>query len=328
MFLTNSYTESRKLPANYNTKDEKSFEREFTHYIPPAEISKIKFGLIGIDGYLIDLPKFKVLSSHKKKAIDVLKLLFRSLIMVNTRHSEIFILDKWHGAYFHWITDVLPKVVLLKQYRPNCTILLPNSIKKHQKDSLEAVIGSAPIKPSYSLKHSATLVFNFEFVSYTAPTGNYHEAVLNKLRNEIREYYKVKNNSCNRRIYISRAKASKRKVSNEENMIPILDQFNIEIHYFEDYSFKEQVLIASEAELIIGLHGAGLTNMMFMNSEKNILELRLPEDQTNLCFYSMASALNLKYWYQFTEATQKLENYMIDVDEFGKVLKSILETNR
>ena len=52
------------------------------------------------------------------------------------------------------------------------------------------------------------------------------------------------------------------------------------------------------ARYIVSNHGAGLTNMLFMKDGGSVLELRHVSDCINNCYFTLASALDLKYFYQ------------------------------
>src|SRR5688500_2511346 len=62
--------------------------------------------------------------------------------------------------------------------------------------------------------------------------------------------------TTSRKIYISRQKASKRKVLNEEAIISTLQHYGYEIHCFEDYDFNKQLSLMQQASHLVGLHGA------------------------------------------------------------------------
>lgn len=64
--------------------------------------------------------------------------------------------------------------------------------------------------------------------------------------------------------------------------------------------------------------------MLFMRNGTSVLELRLKDDKTNLCYFSLASALKLDYYYQFCDSA-KVGNVQNDVAFVVNVL--MLEQN-
>ena len=69
-------------------------------------------------------------------------------------------------------------------------------------------------------------------------------------------------------------------------MINKLIELGFDIIQFEDFSFAEQVKIAFNSKVLVSLHGAGLTNMLFMDKGNYVVELRQENDQINNCYFS------------------------------------------
>ena len=106
------------------------------------------------------------------------------------------------------------------------------------------------------------------------------------------------------RIYISRRKANRRKLVNQESVEQKLMEHGFEIVCMEDYSFMEQISIANHAKVIAGIHGAGLCNVLFMENEGKVLELAPDIDDHSLIripFWRIAAANNALFYIQFCE---------------------------
>lgn len=67
-----------------------------------------------------------------------------------------------------------------------------------------------------------------------------------------------------RRLYLSRAGASRRHVLNENEVLRTLRPFGFECVHPEALSVREQVLLFSQAAHVVAPSGAALTNMLFM----------------------------------------------------------------
>lgn len=78
----------------------------------------------------------------------------------------------------------------------------------------------------------------------------------------------------------------------------------VSIEYFENKSFAEQVRIMQRADVILGVHGAGLGNLMFARQDTPFLEV-LPFTYYAGPFDSIASALNLDYERMIAEPDTK-----------------------
>ena len=68
-----------------------------------------------------------------------------------------------------------------------------------------------------------------------------------------------------------------RKISNEEELLMSLRQkfhgFDIALVNFETYSITAQLELSANTDILIGMHGAGLTHMMFMPKHSGVIEL-------------------------------------------------------
>jgi hypothetical protein len=134
------------------------------------------------------------------------------------------------------------------------------------------------------------------------------------------------------RLYISRQLAPRRKVINEEQILKILEKYNFVIFYPEKHTFLEQVAIFSKVKYLVGTHGSGLTNMLFMKQNSFVLELH--KNKTNelqhpsFLFWYMAQSLGIKYFHQSCETYGEEDyfegDYIIDAGLFEENLGKML----
>ena len=217
------------------------------------------------------------------------------------------------------MTDALPRLIAAESYNSDFPVLLPSkySTREYVTSSLEHLnIKILFYNPTQNIK-----IKDFILTSHTSLTGNYNKKIINDLRNRflIKSKNKVK-----RKIYISREKAIRRKITNENEVQNLLKTYGYEIHYFEDYNFKQQVEIMNETKSLVGLHGAGLTNMLFMPENGHVLELRVRNDSTNNCYFALSSELNHNYYYQLNDSNLDYNNILevsIDLKELRKILE-------
>jgi capsular polysaccharide biosynthesis protein len=195
--------------------------------------------------------------------------------------------------YFHWMTDALTRLIALEGEVENFPVLLPISY-----ESYPYIVESLKLLGYEYVWYSPTKRVRIKELllpSHTASPGNYNGTFLNKLRD--RFLGALSKTKPYRKIFISRSKATQRFISNEEEVISLLISFGFEIHVFEHYSLSKQVELMRDTQSLLGIHGAGLTNMLFMPSAGSVIELRNRGDQHNNCYFSMASELNHAYYY-------------------------------
>ena len=108
-----------------------------------------------------------------------------------------------------------------------------------------------------------------------------------------------------------------------------MEEYGFKTIYFEDHSLEQQVAIALDAQYMISNHGGGLTNMLFMKSGSNVLELRQSGDTHNNCYFSLSSALYLRYFYQLCHSENSAEdahtaNLIVDCQRLRKNIEQML----
>lgn len=134
-----------------------------------------------------------------------------------------------------------------------------------------------------------------------------------------------------------------RKVLNEEELLKSVKQKIPDVEIFKvDFNhampFKSQVEISASSDILIGMHGAGLTHCLFQPKWGALFELYNCEDEH--CYKDLARLRGVKYvtWenkdklYPEDEghhpemgAHAKFTNYKFDVEEFIRLLKVAVE---
>jgi capsular polysaccharide biosynthesis protein len=95
------------------------------------------------------------------------------------------------------------------------------------------------------------------------------------------------------KLYVSRRR-SKRSPEWERDLIKILDSAGVKIVRLEDISWVEQVSLFKNAQVIIGIHGAGLANSVFSPRGAKLIEL-MDTSYPNVCFEVLAQQKQLKF---------------------------------
>jgi capsular polysaccharide biosynthesis protein len=214
--------------------------------------------------------------------------------------------SQWTGGYYHWITESLPRAIQLKKEFPECEILLPNYTSGFHKESLE-LLGYEDIKVFPDKNLLLESLINTECPKKYATTS---PDLLNEIRDKFKEKVGFDNSYVTSKVvYISRKKARGRYVKNENELIKFLSNYDIEVVCTEELSFHEQVKLFSSTKVLISIHGAGLTNMIFMPAGGAVIEL-LPyrngifdlrpntlSFKHDPCFLRLAEAMGHEYIY-------------------------------
>ena len=184
------------------------------------------------------------------------------------------LLSKWATEYYHWFHDVLPRLENALSHLPGDTRFLINeSPSNYQLESLKAY----GITASQLESQAVGVRTKVERLWFATPVG--HEnlgsgKVISRVAGRLKKYFVPDGPAAQpRKIFISRKKATCRRVIDESECEPILKELGFEIMMLEDIAWHEQVRLFSAAEAIMGPHGAGLMNMIFALDRAAIWEI-------------------------------------------------------
>jgi len=318
--------EYRNKPENLDNNDMYLFRHEFQKDILDSYVLTLNhIHLMGKN--LLSVNKFKLylqqtymnrppLKSILKIVITFLKLRKKTTKSID---SGVWIINNKSENYFHWMTESLARVLSFQKLNKSSKILLSKQFDKYEFVSKTLDILDVEYT-TYSSK-SLIKVKKLFLTTHTAPAGNYNSEIILELQN------KLNNNSISstkKRLWLSRKYSDRRFLSNEDDLCEIFEKYNIEIIYPEQFTYSQQIEIYRNAEFIGGVHGAALVNMLYMEMNKNILELRDKNDNHNNCYYSLATLLNHKFYYQKCEIDLD-DNFIVDPELLNKTLKSIFK---
>ena len=237
----------------------------------------------------------------------------------------------WFG-YFSWLTTYLPRLIAVHKKYPNAILLVPKEWESisYVKDSLELFpnLRMEVVKSDHHM-----FVKNFIFAQVRPWTSQFYPEHLEAVRN----LFSTDNLTPVKRIYVSRKKANRRKIMNEEAIELFLTEYGFQSICFEDYTITEQVALMQNTEILISMHGAGLTNTLFLNPKSRLFELTPSvefQKQFRFPFWRIASLLNIDYYVQFCKTIDQGEddfysrNLVVDMDEFKKNIEKLLVNSK
>lgn len=300
IFILDPIRNVRPKPFNIVESDEHLFQHEYTRIIGSSVISIAHNAVILNDQIISSDSKNTVLSatylkSHLRSLSSKILSKTRSPIHVKL---AVWIAEAWTHDYFHWVTEGLTKLLLLRFSGITADVLLPPKYKNFTYITESLNYFHLPYKevpPNQLVKVDYLYLLNYNY-----DAGNYDYRILNI----IKEYLAQKGRQVGKgsRIWISRSFARKRKLLNESSITHVLSKYKFRIVHLEALTFAEQVKLFESSKLVAGLHGGGLTNMLFMPPDSKILEIRHKLDSHSNCYFSLASNLNHKYYYLLADS--------------------------
>jgi hypothetical protein len=130
------------------------------------------------------------------------------------------------------------------------------------------------------------------------------------------------------KIFISRAKSyNQRHIINESEVIEVLDKYGFKKYILEEMSLPGMIELFYDAEVVVGPHGAGFSNIIFSENIQ-VLEL-FPYQFIVPYFYYLAKSMGHTYHYlcgncQYKKVKGWNDNFVVDIPKLQEILESFL----
>lgn len=321
----------RRFPTNFKKTDFHLFEREISRSLHvEKKILNINHITLQKNGYILQILKFsdyfipldEINLFKTKKTLLIIKILFSKLFNINKIKKfdkEIFFVhDIRSYGYYHFINDVGQKLELIKEKYPKkkIKVYFPSTINIEWVKKVCEIYNFS----FYYHKTKENVLFTKAKLVYPVSlSGNPEENLFRKMNKRFSKFISKSNLSSKKKIYISRQHAEFRYLKNEHKLISFLNKKKFKNYHFEKISFNQQLEILKKTNTIVGPHGAGLINMVWLKPGSNIIEIRGDDDNWNNCYFSAASALRHNYKYILANTTRsilfkhKIKNYSFNL---------------
>ena len=317
---------SYAVPENFTEADRWLFYDENFAFEIPA-IHQITLNSTAICNALVfqhHKPIFELTRHKRPSLISLFKAAIR-LQVSRTGKLELGILglQDWANNYFHWMTEMLPRIVAMKHQQPSIPVIIPSNYLAYPfiVESLELLkIDVKIVDVRQSLKIDRLYAISIPHV------GRFNEGLMHFFRDKML----TGTSSCSppfRNIYITRGKARRRRISNEDEVFESLEKKGFEKLVLEDLKLLDQVKVFQEARIVVANHGAGLANCMFMQKGQTIIELK-SENNRYWCYFSMARVFGLKYYYslnQGSSSNHRDADITVDVQRLQTLVNQAME---
>ena len=276
-------------------------------------IDSLPYGTMGIAPSFKKLIKTRIFKRKKIKKEDLV----------------ISLRDTSEASYFHFYNDVLNKIVLLDDFKIDKNIPFVISEKLYQKPFFKDVINRCTLKNRNWIIQDDYYIEAKEIIyCKTFPHNKNHYYKLLDLLNIPKPDLNSK-----KRIFLTRDPLKGRNIENIDKIIEISRDFNFEIVDTENMSIDEQINLFSNCRSVIGLHGAGLINIIFRRGAPlSLLEI-FPPEHIPPHYYWLTLIFNYNYdgiIGSYTNSGRNTNNfisqkrsYYLDPDIFTKKLDKL-----
>ncbi|MDP5171645.1 MAG: glycosyltransferase family 61 protein [Bacteroidia bacterium] len=327
----------RPVPATIEPEVHWLIKKEFFRESIPAYVATIPHGRVWVKHNNLKQVDSIAILSEDDKLIDPLSYQFKvngfrhavfgeaKLGPVHHLEGKALCLASMKGEmFFHWILEVLPRIGSLERAGLSLEemdhVIVNSGKSRFMKDTL-AMVGVPLEKLVDMQEHPHIKASELVVPSMPAGTGNYTPWVLEWLHERLSPGMATLDESVSPFVYISRAKAQFRNVTNEPEVIDLLSRYGFQAHQLETMSYAEQTTLFAQAKVIVAPHGAGLTHLFFCEPGTQIIEFYDPM-YINACFYSLANASQLSYSYFLGEGKGMKEGVNLELNE-GNITVSI-----
>jgi capsular polysaccharide biosynthesis protein len=218
--------------------------------------------------------------------------------------------------YFHWLFDVLPRLEIIRRSPLRSSLtrdwIVTRPLRPFQSESLVAY-GFAI--PNLLLLDQQPHLSCPELTLPSLPglSGDPAWRTCQFLRTLLTPSFLAVPSLLGERIYLSRQDATGRRLKNESDLWERLEPLGFQRIFAGQLTFAQQATIFSQAKIIIGIHGAALTNLVFASERTKIIEL-FPEDYTNSCYRVIALHGRLRYFYALGSSRENSQSKTVSKD--------------
>lgn len=187
-------------------------------------------------------------------------------VVVGTRAS---------GQFFHWMVEMLPRLILgaALAREHGGTLLMRPITAAYQWETLAVIAPGTRVAFAEAEVMRCDEVIVPDHMIQQGAGLRPISPLIGLGFNWLLEGFAVPTTPPRRRLYISRADAARRHVLNEAELEPVLRRHGFEIVTLSGLRVAQQAALFREAEIVIGLHGAGLTNAGFCQPGTPLVEI-------------------------------------------------------
>ena len=189
-------------------------------------------------------------------------------------------------GYSHWLLEELPRLLVLKEVE-GCDAIIAHGAKPFARAAIAK--GGFPVRIIEAKRNA-----HFACEELVVPSvGRMTPATVRALE-EFGRSISVAAPSFGEKIYISRAGARRRRITNEESLGRSLENNGFTCVHLEALTWAEQIAAFRSARVIVAPHGAGLANLVFCQPGTRVIEL-FNRSYVNGCYWQLAALKRLDY---------------------------------
>ena len=235
--------------------------------------------------------------------------------------------DTGEENYYHFYNDVLAKLFFLDEkvgLSPAVPLLI--SRRLYDRPYFQYFLAHPYLRDRQWVVQDKQYIRSHRtyFCKPLTHTPQYYRRILEMVRPEDR----VGNSRYDRQLFITRSPKRLRFIENNTEIASICLKMDFEVLDFDELTLSEQIQAVGQARYVVGIHGAGLANILFRSGRPlGLLELYPPA--TYFPFHYIMLANQLGYQYDgligLPSSQQFSGGFRVDPVEFRRRLAALLQ---
>jgi capsular polysaccharide biosynthesis protein len=215
------------------------------------------------------------------------------------------IIESEAATYGHWLLEMVPRLVHAQRHSHSFgdapKFLISHHGKPHELETLAAVgISEADL---LSYREDVFLkALRWIIPSQTSRSGlNITRESTDLIRGVFLEANRTP--GPRKRLYLSRRNDRFRRITNEDEVISLLERYGFEAVEPGLLTIREQAHLFAAAEAVVSVISSGLANIVFMTEGNSVIEI-FPDDFFLPIQWALSDLRRLRYYYFFASGYQ------------------------
>jgi len=265
-YIKNKNISINEVSLGFNLNNKISYTKFTNIFVQPK-----LWSVITNDFYIFrDFERYLSPFKHQKEILSRYEEIKKNSEIIQKNKGNFFLFGG-ENNHWHFLIDFMPRLFCLKYINnQEIKILLPIDLDKKYFDFIIRYCKSINInKINFSKINRENLIYYFEDLIFTSrPSLPFSSDFFNKFIGK-KIIKKRKRN-----LYVKRGNTINRKVLNESDLIKFIQKYNYEIIDCAEMTIEEQIKVFSESKNIIIPSGAAMANLLFVDDNINVLEIR------------------------------------------------------
>jgi hypothetical protein len=224
------------------------------------------------------------------------------------------------ATFYHFLLEEVPRLLLVLRERPDLPVLTLADPPDHVRSTIALLKDLGAIRGDViNLPSGLYRVPEYVFASAEQDSGFVRGESLRLLRALAKQVVESDGSTAPQtgsKLFVSRKRAS-RSFSNETAVEAMLAQRGFSVVYTEDLEVREEMLLFGQADVVVGSHGAGLSNIIWTRPGTRFIEIFSPR-KFNDCYARLAAFVQATYTPQWARPDDAWGT--VDLDSLAALL--------